>query len=351
MKNFEDKLKAKIDTYEIKTSSDDILNRFEKENTYVTSTSRVNKKKGLFFGISFGTLALIGASVVIALVVPGLFNKEDGSNNLRPTLSTKEGNLLTNELSLLNYNFGNGTNNNVTSFKDLMSNTQQLKKTSNDDDDNENIDDSNYTFNSLVEAFNLASDSFYFLSNDLESSLKTTIDENFKSFTYENVTYYNESNLYYNDTLLYTIYTNYTLKEADENEWNFVGILKENTSYFKINGTKELNSLNNEYEIECNITKNNKLYSVKREIEQDESSYEFEESNLDGSEVYCYEINFDIEEKETTVSITKDEEYEFIVSKIDTNNYNLNFNNYLISLKYENNQKTYTNSLGEIIIK
>lgn len=353
MKNFEEKLKSNLDNYEIKTSSEDILNRFEKENKLVTPATKVNsKKKGLFFGLSFGTIALIGASLVIAFTLPGLLNKDDGKN-LRPTLSVKESNLLTNELSLLNYNFGSSSTNTTTSFKDLIKNANQLSRFDSDSEDNDDEDTTNqvYDFNQLVDAFNLASDSFYFLSNDLESSLKTVVNEDFKSFTYENVTYYNESSLYNNDTLLYTIYSNYTLKEADENEWNFTGILKENDNYYKINGTKELNSINNEYEIECNIVKNNKLYSVKREIEFDESSYEFEESSLDDKEIYSYEINFDTAENETTVEITKGDEYEFIVNKIDGDNYKLNYNDYLITLKYSNNEKTYTNDAGEAIIK
>src|SRR5574344_2080048 len=111
MKNFEEKLKSNLDNYEIKTSSEDILNRFEKENKLVTPATKVNsKKKGLFFGLSFGTIALIGASLVIAFTLPGLLNKDDGKN-LRPTLSVKESNLLTNELSLLNYNFGSSSTN------------------------------------------------------------------------------------------------------------------------------------------------------------------------------------------------------------------------------------------------
>lgn len=214
-------------------------------------------------------------------------------------------------------------------------------KDDSDDDDTEAGGTTSYTFSELTEAFNLASDSFYFLSNDLETNLKSITSEGFKGFTYQGVTYYNESTIYYNETLLYTVYNNYTLEDDDENEWNFTGLLKENNEYFHIKGTKEFNTNKNEYEIECNINKNNKRYSVSREIEKDESSYEFTEHDLSTNLQYSYEINFDLEENTTTVTIDYKKEYEFLVTKISNSKYHLSIGKFIIELTYVNNEVTY----------
>lgn len=360
MNKFEEKIKKEIDTYEIKTSSDSILNRFENQNK--TSKSYKTKNKKLFFGISLGSLTMVAASIIMILTIPGILNQnEKPLPNIKPELTKKEDSLVASELSLLTYKLNLNSN-----ISQNLSNTVYLNNTSlfnnskvedddeddldNDKEDNEIENDEKVKFETLVDVFELASDSYYFLINEFDNNVKTIVTENFKGFEYKNVTYHNEEKMYYDNTLLYTIYTNYNLKNKDDNEWYFSGLIQENNQYYTINGTKELNQLNNEYEIETNIIKDNILYSVKREIEDGENTYEFEESFISSEELFSYEINFINNDKFSTIEIEKNDSFEFSVEKIDKNNFNLTYESTLIYLNFNGRIKTYTNSLGEIIV-
>jgi len=220
MDDLEKKIIEEANSYQIKTTGNNILNTYK-------STKKEHKFhiKPIFIGFSicFASAALILGMVI--LLNPSIINPID---NVKPTLSTKETDLLKNEVGLLGFNLDRGSGSNLgMKFRrsldlegDLLGN-----------------------FKKYVDNFEVTFPSFYYIDDNLDDEIVvTTIDlkEPLKigddTFTQE-TSYLDKDN-----NLLYKTYINYkNVKEIenDKSSYEFSSITKENSYSFEINSENE----------------------------------------------------------------------------------------------------------------
>ena len=220
MDDLEKKIIEEANSYQIKTTGNNILNAYK-------STKKEHKFhiKPIFIGFStcFASAALILGMVI--LLNPSIINPID---NVKPTLSTKETDLLKNEVGLLGFNLDRGSAFNLgMKFRrsldlegDLLGN-----------------------FKKYVDNFEVTFPSFYYIDDNLDDEIVvTTIDlkEPLKigddTFTQE-TSYLDKDN-----NLLYKTYINYkNVKEIenDKSSYEFSSITKENSYSFEINSENE----------------------------------------------------------------------------------------------------------------
>lgn len=200
MNDTENKVKSKIESYEIKTTSTDILNAYNKEK-------EVKNRKPFFFHKSFFKIALPVslslASVIIAFSVYININKLGSNDNGNDfvTLNTKENNLLNKEVNLLAYGLNNKANYSTNNLKTILSNSFNSNNTLDDDSDPVTTTLSGYQ--DKVDKLDTTALAFYYLDNKLDTKI-SSIDytKNIK-YVSGNKTYKRKSEYYLNNTKIY----------------------------------------------------------------------------------------------------------------------------------------------------
>ncbi|MEG1565808.1 MAG: hypothetical protein RR342_03620 [Bacilli bacterium] len=344
MTDFEKQLKDKVNSYQIKTSADDVLSTFK--NQHVKVKQSIFQKPIFKFSLFGGSFAM--AAILVGVLVPWskLF-KPTGVDVFIPAFSEKEKSLLNNQIGILSFNVGDESN-----LHNL------IKYSSNSDGNTEDVpEDTNIPkeeYKLAVDAFDISSKSLYFIDNDIEKDITSKTTELTTPFVESGTSYYFETVYFKNNVELYKTYLNYVKESSeDENEWKFTGLLKTSTETFIINGSKELSTSNNkEYELETTIVDKSYIYTVEKEIEVDESGYEFHKTDLKGEDVYKYEIASEADEAGYEVVVDDKETYEYKVQKASTDKYTVTYkSDLIINLEYTANSRIYTSDNQDTITK
>ncbi|MEG0034618.1 MAG: hypothetical protein RR734_03485 [Bacilli bacterium] len=344
MTDFEKQLKDKVNSYQIKTSADDVLSTFK--NQHVKVKQPLFQKPIFKFSLFGGSFAM--AAILVGVLVPwaDLF-KPAGVDIFKPVFSEKEKSLLNNQIGILSFNVEDETN-----LHNLIKYSSSSDENTEDVPEDTNIPKEEYKL--AVDAFDISSRSLYFIDNDFEKDITSKTTELVTPFVESGTSYYFETVYLKNNVELYKTYLNYSKESSkDENEWKFVGLLKTSTETFKINGSKELSTTNKkEYELETTIVDKSYIYTVEKEIEVDESGYEFHKTNLEGDDVYKYEIASEADEAGYEVVVENNETYEYKVKKASTDKYNITYkSDLIINLEYTANTRIYSSDNQETITK
>lgn len=264
MDDLEKKIIEEANSYQIKTTGNNILNAYK-------STKKEHKFhiKPIFIGFStcFASAALILGMVI--LLNPSIINPID---NVKPTLSTKETDLLKNEVGLLGFNLDRGSGSNLgMKFRRSLDLEEDLLG----------------NFKKYVDNFEVTFPSFYYIDDNLDDEIVVT-----------------------------TIDLKEPLKIGDDT-------FTQETSYLD----KDNNLL---YKTYIN-------YKNVKEIENDESSYEF--SSITKENSYSFEINSENEDP-YEIKLTNDSEYEYVVEKVVLNNYLIKIDDFSFYLLINISNKT-----------
>lgn len=307
-KDFEEMFKE--DNYEIKTTSFDILKKFEKEK------EKKKSKKKKFFGIFIPSLTFVLASSILALVLiprnsvtPG--NKKDEEIIIPPVdtvysfndLSSAYQDTIKDELlAILNFNDLIKEESSLSNLTSLKLNSLNLKS-----ENNVSLyEDMIYLYDEFTTSI------FNLLNNNEINITSSTTEEEYKNLL-----------TFYNDISKYEI--SYNLNDFKEDNFLIEGILKTNEGEFPITIKKETELEENEKESEIETIikySSSKIVKIQKEeeIEKDEtqntysySIYSSESSlNKDNYDLkFEYEIEIEEKESEKEISISKkDEELE-----------------------------------------
>lgn len=346
MNDKEKKLKDKIEKYEIKTSADDILKSYEKiEKSKNTRPDNPFKRIFIRFGLplSFASICFIAVASVGAA-----FQKSRQPINpvISHTLDSKESNLLKNELVALNYNLELETNQNasISSFGITINAADE-----NEEESNKDLTDVEYA--NVIDKFDIIAPTYLCISNDLGQKIEAKTIEQFSGYTYHDSTYVNKTEYYYEGNKLYDLYFNISKKTEQDEKWKFVGLMIKGEDYYLLDGTKEIDSTSNEYEITTNIYSANFKYTISKEIEDDESEYSFKKYDFTSKKTFTCNVEKEINSQDYEVTIKENGNYEYVVSKVTDNEYIIEYDELIINLKYENDGRIYTSANYETIRK
>ncbi|MBO8427307.1 MAG: hypothetical protein IAC58_01950 [Firmicutes bacterium] len=303
--------------YQIKTTSEEILNTYRLEqsiNKNKVDTSKTKKKKFLMVSIPSLTGALALGAVLLVVFLPSKDNINDnpGGDVINPPIidpsfvGVSDSTELTSELLTFS-TFNNSGKYNTTSlnkFRDRNNVTQE-------------------DFDTIINEF----DNTYFGVSSLFSLNNTkVIDENFNS-TINNETYLYKSSIYINDnTLIGTFYYNNLTEFTEEDETNsyLKGLYVTNNLTYTVylNNEIELEHYESEQELEAlfiNINDSNDIYKVSKESETEgqgsENSYSYEIyetiNDIYNEDNYVYKVQYSIEttgnHEEIELEITRKE--------------------------------------------
>ena len=303
--------------YQIKTTSEEILNTYRLEqsiNKNKVDTSKTKKKKFLMVSIPSLTGALALGAVLLVVFLPSKKNIPDnpGGDVINPPIidpsfvGVSDSTELTSELltfSTFN-NSGKYSTTSLNKFRDRNNVTQE-------------------DFDTIINEF----DNTYFGVSSLFSLNNTkVIDENFNS-TINNETYLYKSSIYINDnTLIGTFYYNNLTEFTEEDETNsyLKGLYVTNNLTYTVylNNEIELEHFESEQELEAlfiNINDSNDIYKVSKESETEgqgsENSYSYEIyetiNDIYNEDNYVYKVHYSIEttgnHEEIELEITRKE--------------------------------------------
>lgn len=303
--------------YQIKTTSEEILNTYRLEqsiNKNKVDTSKTKKKKFLMISIPSLTGALALGAVLLVVFLPSKKNITDnpGGDVINPPIidpsfvGVSDSTELTSELltfSTFN-NSGKYSTTSLNKFRDQNNVTQE-------------------DFDTIINEF----DNTYFGVSSLFSLNNTkVIDENFNS-TINNETYLYKSSIYINDnTLIGTFYYNNLTEFTEEDETNsyLKGLYVTNNLTYTVylNNEIELEHFESEQELEAlfiNINDSNDIYKVSKESETEgqgsENSYSYEIyetiNDIYNEDNYVYKVHYSIEttgnHEEIELEITRKE--------------------------------------------
>lgn len=300
-----------IRNYEIKTTSNMILDKYNK----------VNNKSKFRLGISISSFIIVALSIILIIV---LIPKKNSPKNIPDDIPSDDivSDVINVDEEVLNFQ--------VSSLVSLISNTNATKVNSlmysiSNSDFNTNllfspfVEDNNGSFENNDDYFNRAIEE-YQLFEDVIYNKYYKIEE---EFTYN----YNDYKGEYNDYKLmlgfnkYEIYINYTNIEDDESE--FEGEINIDGVIYRIEGKEERES--DELELSTKIyISEDEYYQVKEEYEDDEYSYKFsiKSKNKDKSE---YKLK--IEDEKISFKIdSNDKRLEYDIRIKDENNWEIGFN-------------------------
>lgn len=303
--------------YQIKTTSEEILNTYRLEqsiNKNKVDTSKTKKKKFLMISIPSLTGALALGAVLLVVFLPSKKNIPDnpGGDVINPPIidpsfvGVSDSTELTSELltfSTFN-NSGKYSTTSLNKFRDQNNVTQE-------------------DFDTIINEF----DNTYFGVSSLFSLNNTkVIDENFNS-TINNETFLYKSSIYINDnTLIGTFYYNNLTEFTEEDETNsyLKGLYVTNNLTYTVylNNEIELEHFESEQELEAlfiNINDSNDIYKVSKESETEgqgsENSYSYEIyetiNDIYNEDNYVYKVHYSIEttgnHEEIELEITRKE--------------------------------------------
>ncbi len=308
---YEQKIHDELSNYEIKLNSDDVLAKFKAQEIKKPKKIKKSNNKNKSLLISLSSL-LGGGALVCACTLPFILNRNgnnDGNENT--TISVNTGNLIPilnqNDANLLSFEIVSLMSGNESSTTQALNPIILSKKSSfNKENINNNIDQ-NY-FSKVVNAYDLAAESVHSLfSSSNNFDLKAYED----NFTYNNKTFNVRSDVLNNDVVIYSLYINedaYFAEDDDEETWLYSGYIKVDNKYYPITCEKEAET--GEYEIECIIEFEDYIGSVSKEVEIDESEYQFSYiDKIRKEELYTFEIESNLIKNNTDNQIEVSVEY------------------------------------------
>ena len=290
-----EKIQKEVNTYEIQTTSDSILNKFHSQNKVKKHS---NLKPLLAYSLSF----LLIATVSSVLIIDGI------NNNSSSTIPSQK--LFSNIISL-----------EVTSSLNIIENYNSPTLTilrKQNIDENSFIDISqNFASNystlekGLTYKDNIPSNTSEgeFIVNDITYTYKVEIDDN--------------KNLYYNS---------YIKEDTNLTKETYSGILLIDNNSYEMKGERKTNSNNNKDEIDLRITLDStSTLLIEQETERSDYSYSYSiiENNKE-----IFELELDFEKDEIEMECFKDnKEYEYEIQK--------NKDSIYVEYEYQNNKTSF----------
>ncbi len=287
-----------IRKYNIKTTSNMILDKFYKVNT--KTKSRFNFKLAL----SISSLMILATTfILVVLLFPK--NTINPNKNEKETLNVNEEifnfqvsslvTIISNEASLLNEPISNyPIRNRLCFYRENLENDEDI------------------FFNDAIKEYQLFEDVIYNKYYEINSNILYNYND------YQG--YYNDYKLMldYND---YKIYINYINKEDEESE--FEGEIEINGKYYKLEGKEEKEI--DELELSTKIyLSDEEYYLVEEEYENDEYSYKYS-IKLNNKEKCEYKLKIENENISFKVE-SNDKRYEYDIEVLDDKNWSFKFN-------------------------
>ncbi len=316
--------------YEIKTTSLNILNKYElvKNKIDITKKNKQKKKKIISFSILFGGLSMVLAT---SLVIGLLFNKDSiNQNNTNFITPNKSSDLFNELISFSNYN---------DSFN-IVNKTNLMKFA------NSNINEDEFNF--TVEIFD---QNLTFVNNFLDFNHKKLVSKNtalVDKYELNNKTYKYLSIYYYEDKEFFKFYYNdlHEIVDDDEKISSIEAIYIINNKTYLANINKKVEQDEDEFESEFEIKfvnqdDNNDCYIIKseneiedNEIENSYSILNFESYSKFNDNEYKDKIifNYELEDNETDFDFEikdKNDKFDYIFNHINKTNNIYTFNSYI----------------------
>lgn len=367
---YEEKLKENINEYEIKTTADDILKAYSTLSVAKKDKKYLSKKSKTTITSILGSLVLGGAVAAVVLVS---LNNDVGetssslaiSNTPIEILNNNETELLAGEIVSLMSNH-NSNNSYSLSAVNYLNSDKVLNKSKNNLNSNVNQE----LFEEAVANFDLAAPSIHAL---FDTNNNFDIKSYGGEFSINNSKFNVKSEIYLNNSLIYSLYINEISNdlEDDEESWLYKGYIQDqNNAYYEIWLEKEIEV--DEYEIESYIFYDDFVACVAKEIENDESGYQFsyfEYYEKNGQKYFnedkaLYSFEFESENSSMFVNSqqisveveTPRKDYEFFTKIINNNQYNISmeddeFDNFTFDLTFTESNRIYSASNLNDIIK
>lgn len=349
MNKTEYEIKNKIELYEIKTSSKDILKAYEAQK-------KVKEHKHFFFHKPFIKFAL-PVSLAVASIVIGVtvyFNLNNFGDDINSiVLDTSDSNLLNKEVGLLVYNIKNKDTYSANSINKISTTNLDTQFYNATNQVNKNSSTTTIEgYQDKVEKFDIAALAFYYLDNKLDTKITYKNYSKGVKYNYGNKTYKRKNEYYLNSSKLYDFY--YEIKgsdDKDKNKWNLSGIIIEDNNTYFVNSLKEKEIPNNKYEIKTTFSDINYTYQLRKEIDSEGSEYKFTKTNSTTQESFMYSIKKDAITSESLIIINDNKNYVYnlLLKKIDV--YLVDSGDYQFSLSYNETTRTYNSIDFGIITK
>lgn len=338
MNNTEYKIKNKIDSYEIKTSSKDILDAYETQKKVKEHKHFFSRKAFIKFALP---VSLTIASIVIAVTV--YFNLNNLGNNDSIILNTNDSGLLNKEVGLLVYDIKNKNTYNTNSINEILTNSLDTQFYHETNQVNKNLSTTTIEgYQDKVEKFDITAQAFYYLDNKLDTKI---ISKNYSKgikYNYGNKTYKRKNEYYLNNSRLYDFY--YEIKgsdDKDKNKWSLSGIIIEDDNTYFVNSLKEKEASNNKYEIKTTFNDENYTYQLRKEIDNEGSEYRFTKTSTSTQENFMYSIKKDVITDQSLIIINDSKNYVYNLSLQKTNVYLVDSGDYQFTLTYDEATRTY----------
>lgn len=339
MDDIEKKIKNKIDSYQIQTTSSDVLDSFQKTKKHNPIILR---------RILLGAFSSCCAIAIIAGVTIYIATSNKDVAPFIPNLTNNESKLIDNQIGILSLNIPN---------HDLRLSIKMEKENANHgtlkSDDEDSTKESNYE--ESIYSFDKSAESMYFILNDIEDEIVSTSKTLDNPITINDVKYSTVITYSLNNNDLYSLYLNFTELKNNKNkvEWEYNGVLLSNSTYYSISGTKEFKAIKNEYDLESSITMGNYVYKIEKEIDNEEASFEFTTYpiNDDDNEIYSYEIEKALNEETCEIAVHNNNEYEYTVIKNSKTEFSITSNLDIdTKLVFSDTTRTYSSSSEAIIV-
>ena len=351
---YEEKLKNSITNYEIKTSADDILKLYS--SIANKNKKHLSRKSKITLSSILGSLVLTGA--VVAIVFTSLSDETSSNSTSNGIFDTPIEILNANESELLASEIASLMNNNE---NDSTYSLARLKKLNRN-----NI--SQNQFQNIVNGFDLAAPSIHSLFGEENIyDIKSYSGE----FNIKGEIFDIRSEVTLNDQLLYSLYINEVFNELDDDEesWYYRGYIQDNNNYYQILLEKDIEQ--DEYEIESYIFYNEFVASVSKEIENDESQYQFSyfeyisnDNTRFDEDNPLYSFQYESENSSTFLNTnqisveveTRNSEFEFFTKIINSNYYQIlidddDYEGFKFDLNFIENSRIYSSQGLQDIIK
>lgn len=267
-----DKLKQEANSYEIKTSSNQILNKYHDTNKNTNPSKKVNY------------IALIPALLACFVSVGVIISNINKTN----TIINSEDDIISLEIS-----------SGISLVKAKTNNVRQLKQAKLEQNEFNKICDD------FMDSYTILEQSVSYKNNNVAKAEKG-------EFVVDGITYTSKVSIDENSTLYY-LSNEYTDKKEYKEKYEGILII-DNVSY-EVDGKRSLNTKNNEDEIDLTIyVDENTHINIEQESERSEFSYSY--SIVEYGKT-TYEIEIDFEKDEIEMECYKENvEYEYsIVSK------------------------------------
>lgn len=350
--NIENNIFNELDDYDIKTTSNSILNAYyQKKETAKKKT----KNKGLY--ITAGLTASLACALTIAIVVPIVSNGNGNNSSISiptPVVINPQQGVTGGTRSQTAFQLISGIE--LISLENTTQNVQIMNRPHDD------FMPGKASFQDVVDVFDGSYDTLNaFLTGNIETT--NIIEQGIFIGQYE--TYEYNMSITHGDTNI-TFYNNMKFKEShhkvDETKTEYRGeILVDNQDNYRVIITEEYDESENESEIEMQISqKNNFTLNITQETDNGEKQYEYSFRDRKGNS-FTEKFNFEEhkDSNELSIQIIKNGKFYFFESIDGFDDYTFTFDYRSefnvkgnMGLIVSNNTRTYVDiNTGETIVK